>query len=49
MEQITDYLCRYKNYNFAVDFTTPEYLDSLQSFEIRDSDIFLVTYPKSGE
>ncbi|KAK5913608.1 hypothetical protein CgunFtcFv8_008125 [Champsocephalus gunnari] len=48
MEQITDYLCRYKNYNFAIDFTTPEYIDSLQSFEIRDSDLFLVTYPKSG-
>ncbi|KAK5855862.1 hypothetical protein PBY51_007501 [Eleginops maclovinus] len=48
MEQITDYLCRYKNYNFAINFTTPEYIDSLQSFEIRDSDILLVTYPKSG-
>ncbi|XP_044187913.1 amine sulfotransferase [Thunnus albacares] len=48
MEQITEYLCRYKNYNFAVGYTTAEYIDSLQSFEIRDSDIFLVTYPKSG-
>ncbi|XP_071322578.1 amine sulfotransferase isoform X1 [Trachinotus anak] len=48
MEKITDYLCRYKDYNFAIDFTTPEHIDSLQSFEIRDSDIFLVTYPKSG-
>ncbi|KAI3359502.1 hypothetical protein L3Q82_013898 [Scortum barcoo] len=48
MEQITDYLCRYKNYNFPIGQTTPEYIDSLQSFEIRDSDIILVTYPKSG-
>ncbi|XP_070779499.1 amine sulfotransferase [Enoplosus armatus] len=48
MEQITDFLCRYKNYNFAIGSTTAEYIDSLQSFEIRDSDIFLVTYPKSG-
>ncbi|XP_078125214.1 amine sulfotransferase isoform X1 [Sander vitreus] len=48
MEQITGYLCRYKNYNFAVGYTTPEHIDSLQSFEIRDSDVFLVTYPKSG-
>ncbi|XP_029294466.1 LOW QUALITY PROTEIN: amine sulfotransferase [Cottoperca gobio] len=48
MEQITDYLCRYKNYNFAIDLTTAEHIDSLQSFEIRDSDVFLVTYPKSG-
>ena len=49
MEQITDYLVRYKNYNFPVNYTNAEYIDSLQSFEIRDSDIFLVTYPKSGE
>uniref|UniRef100_A0A3Q1JJX2 Sulfotransferase n=1 Tax=Anabas testudineus TaxID=64144 RepID=A0A3Q1JJX2_ANATE len=48
MEQITDYLCRYKNYNFPSGKVTAEYIDSLQSFEIRDSDIFLVTYPKSG-
>ncbi|KAM9346246.1 amine sulfotransferase-like [Symphorus nematophorus] len=48
MEQITDHLFRYKNYNFLSGLTTAEYIDSLQSFEIRDSDIFLVTYPKSG-
>ncbi|XP_076609426.1 amine sulfotransferase-like [Chaetodon auriga] len=48
MEQITDKLSRYKNYNFVSGFTSAEYIDSLQSFEVRDSDTFLVTYPKSG-
>uniref|UniRef100_A0A8C2YVF6 Sulfotransferase n=1 Tax=Cyclopterus lumpus TaxID=8103 RepID=A0A8C2YVF6_CYCLU len=46
--KITDCLCRYKNYNFGIGLTTPEHIDSLQSFEIRDSDVLLVTYPKSG-
>ncbi|XP_068192564.1 amine sulfotransferase-like [Antennarius striatus] len=48
MEKINDYLFKYKNYTFASGFTSPEVLDSLQSFEIRESDVFLVTYPKSG-
>ncbi|XP_054463408.1 amine sulfotransferase [Anoplopoma fimbria] len=48
MEQINDHLCRYKNYNFGIGLTTREHIDSLQSFEIRDSDVLLVTYPKSG-
>uniref|UniRef100_A0A667ZC73 Sulfotransferase n=1 Tax=Myripristis murdjan TaxID=586833 RepID=A0A667ZC73_9TELE len=45
---VDQYLFKYKNYNFTKGHTTAEYIDSLQTFEIRDSDIFLVTYPKSG-
>ncbi|XP_039898956.1 amine sulfotransferase-like isoform X2 [Simochromis diagramma] len=48
MEQIRDRVFKHKNYNFVVSLTTPEYIDSLESFEIKDSDVFLVTYPKSG-
>ncbi|KAL3986646.1 G2/M phase-specific E3 ubiquitin-protein ligase [Sarotherodon galilaeus] len=48
MEQISDRVFKHKNYNFLVGHTTPDYIDSLDSFEIKDSDVFLVTYPKSG-
>ncbi|XP_053719401.1 amine sulfotransferase-like [Synchiropus splendidus] len=48
MEQVSEKLFKYKNYNFLAGFTTAGYIDGLQNFEIRDSDIYLVTYPKSG-
>ncbi|XP_068611849.1 amine sulfotransferase-like [Brachionichthys hirsutus] len=48
MERISKYLGKYKNYIFPMGFTSAEIIDSLQSFEIRGSDVFLVTYPKSG-
>ncbi|KAB5554302.1 hypothetical protein PHYPO_G00048780 [Pangasianodon hypophthalmus] len=48
MEQVNEYLCKYKGFIFAAGMTTAEHIDSLQTFQIRDSDVFLVTYPKSG-
>ncbi|XP_029015903.1 amine sulfotransferase-like [Betta splendens] len=48
MEQINNHLFKYKNYNFIKDLTTAKAIDLLQSFEVRDSDIYLVTYLKSG-
>ncbi|KFR03626.1 Amine sulfotransferase, partial [Opisthocomus hoazin] len=47
MEPSKDYLFKYKGFYFSLE-TSPEYLDSLEDFEIKDSDIFIATYPKSG-
>ncbi|XP_064026273.1 amine sulfotransferase-like [Pogoniulus pusillus] len=47
MEPSKDYLFKYKGFYFGVE-TTPEYISSLEDFEINDSDIFIATYPKSG-
>ncbi|XP_010130211.1 PREDICTED: amine sulfotransferase-like [Buceros rhinoceros silvestris] len=47
MEPSKENLFKYKGFYFGVD-TTPEYLSTLEDFEIKDSDVFLVTYPKSG-
>ncbi|NXU74083.1 ST3A1 sulfotransferase, partial [Oreotrochilus melanogaster] len=47
MEPSKEYLFCYKGFYFSVT-TTPEYVASLEDFEINDSDIFIATYPKSG-
>ncbi|NXU59404.1 ST3A1 sulfotransferase, partial [Turnix velox] len=47
MEPSQKYMFKYKGHYFATH-TTLEHVATLEDFEIQDSDIFLVTYPKSG-
>lgn len=48
MEPSKEYVFKYKGFYFGLD-ATPESIASLEDFEIKDSDIFLATYPKSGK
>ncbi|XP_066497564.1 amine sulfotransferase-like isoform X1 [Hoplias malabaricus] len=48
MEKLNEYLSKYKGFVFPTYILLVEHIDSLQNFEIRDSDVFLVTYGRSG-
>ncbi|XP_039211425.1 amine sulfotransferase-like [Crotalus tigris] len=41
-------LFNYKGYNIPIELMKLDLLESIEDFEVRDSDIFIATYPKSG-
>lgn len=49
MENTRTYLLNFKGYNFYYDQADVDFLENLDDFEIRDDDVFIITYPKSGK
>ncbi|XP_006026214.1 amine sulfotransferase-like [Alligator sinensis] len=47
-ETSNKYLFKFKGFNFQKKLVTPDYLETMEDFETRDGDVFIITYPKSG-
>ncbi|XP_019375597.1 PREDICTED: amine sulfotransferase-like [Gavialis gangeticus] len=47
-ETSNKYSFKFKGFNFQKELVKPDYLETMEDFETRDGDVFIITYPKSG-
>nr|XP_045009823.1 amine sulfotransferase-like [Jaculus jaculus] len=48
MDNTSTYLFNFKGYNFERSLVKMEIIENVDNFEIRNDDVFIITYPKSG-